>query len=512
VILSRAVRICLWVAAVVVASLAVTAAILIARFQPMARDYIVAALRERYKSDVQLGNLQITLFPSVHAVGDNLVLRLADRPGIPPMIVIRRFTIDAQLPGFFSYPKRIDRVRLEGLQIHIPPKSPAAGHSSPITPFVLAEVVADGTTLETLPTDPKKEPLTFAIHKLTLHSVGPRRPMTFRAELENAKPPGLIHSDGDFGPWDQDEPGDTPVDGKYTFSNADLSVFKGIRGTLASTGDYRGQLNRIDVHGVTEVPAFSLTTGGRALPLHTEFDATVDGTNGDTLLHPVHARLGRSAFEVSGSIERRALETHKEIYLEARAKNTGIEDFLRLAISGAAPMKGRIGFDTKVRIPPGQTPVIGRMQLAGEFMLRDVTFTSAQVQQKIAGLSHHAEGQPKDTDVTGVLAQFAGRFSLRGGVLTLPQLIFEVPGANVTLDGTYKVQSGDIDFRGTAKLDATISQMTTGMKHVLLKPFDPLFRREGAGTVLPITITGTRGNPSFHVEIGRALKRKDAPR
>jgi hypothetical protein len=131
------------------------------------------------------------------------------------------------------------------------------------------------------------------------------------------------------------------------------------------------------------------------------------------------------------------------------------------------------------------------------------------VQQKIASLSHHAQGQPKDTDVTGVSAQCAGRFSLREGLLTFPQLSFEVPGAHVTLDGTYKLQSGDIDFRGTAKLDATISQMTTGVKRVLLKPLDPLFRRDGAGTVLPIAITGTRGSPSFHLEIGRALKRKE---
>jgi hypothetical protein len=245
--------------------------------------------------------------------------------------------------------------------------------------------------------------------------------------------------------------------------------------------------------------------------VHTEVDATVDSTNGDTTLHPVRALLGRSAFEVSGSIARHALETHKEIDLAARTNSAAIEDFLRLSISGAAPMKGRIGFDTKVRIPPGETPVIERIELAGMFTLRGVTFTSAQVQQRIASLRHHAQGQPKDPDVTGVPARFAGRFSLRDGVLTLPQLSFEVPGANITLDGTYKFQHGAIDFRGTAKLDATISQMTTGVKRVLLKPLDPLFRRDGAGTVLPVTITGTRASPSFHVEIGRALKR-DAPR
>jgi hypothetical protein len=49
--------------------------------------------------------------------------------------------------------------------------------------------------------------------------------------------------------------------------------------------------------------------------------------------------------------------------------------------------------------------------------------------------------------------------------------------------------------------------MTTGVKHVLLKPIDPLFRRDGAGAVLPIVISGTRGDPSFTLNIGRVLKR-----
>ncbi len=77
----------------------------------------------------------------------------------------------------------------------------------------------------------------------------------------------------------------------------------------------------------------------------------------------------------------------------------------------------------------------------------------------------------------------------------------------MNLEGKYWLASGDIDFTGTARLDATVSQMATGWKHVLLKPLDPLFRRDGAGTVLPIRITGTRGTPSFKLDIGRVLKR-----
>jgi hypothetical protein len=511
--LSRRVRISLAIAGGVVIALVATVAILVIRFEPVAHDYVVSALKQRYKSEVELGDLQISLFPKVKATGENLVLRWKGRRDIPPMIIIRRFTIAARFVAFFRNPKRIGSVKLEGLEIHIPPKMEGADENKPdggeTIPFILEEVIADGTTLQTLPADPKNDPLTFAIHQLTLHTVGPRRPMTFHAELSNAKPPGLIHSDGEFGPWAADEPGDTPVKGKYTFSSADLSVFHGIRGTLSSSGSYRGQLERIEVEGTTDTPDFTLAPANNPMHLRTEFQATVDGTNGNTSLHPVRALLDNSAFEVSGSIERNALETHKEINLQASTKGTELEDFLRLSVNGRKPpMTGRIGFNTSVKIPPGQTPVVERLQLAGTFTLNGVRFTSADVQQKIASLSHRAQGDPKDTDTKGVRANFAGRFSLRKGVLGLPRLRFDVPGARVSLDGKYGLRNGDLDFQGTARMDATVSQMTTGFKHILLTPVDPLFRRNGAGAVVPIKISGTRGSPSFKLDIGRVLKRK----
>ena len=55
---------------------------------------------------------------------------------------------------------------------------------------------------------------------------------------------------------------------------------------------------------------------------------------------------------------------------------------------------------------------------------------------------------------------------------------------------------------------APISQTQTGWKSVVLKVFDPLFRRDGAGTVLPITVTGTRAQPKFGVDVKKALMRK----
>jgi hypothetical protein len=407
-------------------------------------------------------------------------------------------------------------LRLEGLEVHVPPHGQAGAEqgsggkdSSGGTriPLIFEEVIANGMKLQTLPSDPSKDPLDFDISELTLRHVGLHQPMTYHAKLINPKPPGFIHTDGRFGPWQRDDPSQTPVSGSYTFRDADLGVFHGIAGTLASDGKYQGSLDRIEVQGTADVPNFALTSSRQSMPLHTTFNATVDGTDGDTVLHPVRAVLGRSTFEVSGAIERHALEKHKTISLDAKGNGDRIQDFLQLAVKGKAPMTGRITFQSRVVIPPGETDVLARLRLNGSFDMNDVRFTSEDVAQKLANLSNHALGKPKAPDTQPISAHLEGNFRLSDGTMRLPNLAFAIPGADITLRGSYQVASGAIDMQGHAKLQATVSQMTTGVKRIFLKPVDPLFRRDGAGTVLPIKIGGTRGDPSFKLDIGRVLKR-----
>jgi hypothetical protein len=59
------------------------------------------------------------------------------------------------------------------------------------------------------------------------------------------------------------------------------------------------------------------------------------------------------------------------------------------------------------------------------------------------------------------------------------------------------------------RMHATVSQAAGGgVKSVLLKVVDPLFRRDGAGAVLPIRIRGSRNEPKFGLDFRRALKRE----
>ena len=100
-----------------------------------------------------------------------------------------------------------------------------------------------------------------------MQSVGKDVGMKYEAALTNAKPPGEILSKGTFGPWVANEPGDTPVRGEYDFHDADLSVFSGIAGILASTGKFDGSLSSLNVQGQASVPDFRLETSGNRIPL-----------------------------------------------------------------------------------------------------------------------------------------------------------------------------------------------------------------------------------------------------
>jgi hypothetical protein len=100
-----------------------------------------------------------------------------------------------------------------------------------------------------------------------------------------------------------------------------------------------------------------------------------------------------------------------------------------------------------------------------------------------------------------------GEFALVNGITKFSKLTFGVPGASVQLHGTFGVDTQALDFEGTARLQAKASEMTSGIKSVLLRAVDPLLERDGAGVAVPIRITGTRAEPSIHIEFGKILHR-----
>ena len=73
------------------------------------------------------------------------------------------------------------------------------------------------------------------------------------------------------------------------------------------------------------------------------------------------------------------------------------------------------------------------------------------------------------------------------------------------LAGGYGLRSEELDFKGKVRLQATVSQLTTGFRSILLKMVDPFFRKNGAGAEIPIKVEGSREKPKFGFDMGAML-------
>jgi hypothetical protein len=481
------------------------------------REWVVRELQQRFNSDVEVETLHVNLLPQMGVNGEGLSIRYHHRRDLPPMFHVAKFSFNLGILGILRAPRHIAGVYVENMTITIPPrgemKEPKpASNAKKFLPSVIAdEIVCNDTDLVIVPKKQGKEPLDFAIHDLVLKSVGADKPFDFHGNLTNAKPQGEIATRGTFGPWDVDEPGDTPVTGSYEFRDADLGPFPGIAGTLSSTGAYHGQLNEIEVAGKTDTPNFSLDPVGHPVPLHTDFSATVNGTDGDTYLHPVRATLGRSLIIAEGSVVRVPEEQGHIIQLDINAPDARIQDILNLAVNSDKPLlTGPAKIKAKLLLPPGKQKVLQKMILDGQVGLEDAQWSSAKIRDKLASLSRHAEGQPENEEAGSSVSDLHGDFRLEKAILRFRTLRFSVPGALVDLTGNYEIREGQLDFTGQLRLQAKLSQTVTGKKSFFLKAVDPFFSKEGAGTLLPITITGTRDAPTlgvsvFHKTIKRPL-------
>jgi hypothetical protein len=474
------------------------------------RLVLTRALSDRFHTQVNLRTLKIKVFPIVHVTGEGLVLRYHGRQDLPPLIQVEKFSFSAGITGLLRKIKHIPLVRVQQMVINIPPREVNTNHAQPsgspnqqAAPDIIVDrVICDDTDLLIHPKNPEKPPLEWQIHDLLLTSAGIGKQLAFTGDLTNAKPTGEIATHGRFGPWDADDPGSTPVSGEYKFTHADLDPLPGIAGILSSTGKYEGVLSELQVQGETDTPDFSLDKVGKPLPLHTDFSATVDGTNGDTYLHPVKATLGQSPIICEGQVVRVPEKKGHLISIDATVPQGLIQDFLTLAVNSQHPLlTGSVKLKAKLTIPPGQEHIVEKMILVGQFGVEDARWSNPEVREKLESLSRHAIGKPEDADLGSAISDLNGNFLMKDGVIRFRSLRFSVEGAAIDLTGTYGLVNGDLDFAGYLRLRAKLSQMVTGKKSIFLKALDPFFQKGGSGTVLPIRITGTRKDPIFAVSV-----------
>ena len=491
---------------------------------PSLRGRLTRALSERFDSHVELDGLRVSLLPHLHVSGSGVVLRYKGRTDVPPLITIESFTATASLWGVIGRPVHLKDVRVEGLEINIPPggvdsddnkppavaksapEDPPKGGNAPRSPLLVDGLTAERAVLRILRKNPAKAPRVWEIAKLSMQGAGSNEPWPFHARLTNPIPPGELEVRGTFGPWTAAQPSDTPLGAAYTFRNADLGFFKGIRGMLESTGQFHGVLKRIEVQGTTSVPDFALDAVGQPVPLTTQFTAVVDGTNGNTWLQPVNAVLGKSSIIARGGIVEREKHEGRTIELDIVMDRARVEDVLRLTVKGSSPaLAGGLELNTKFVLPPGKEDAITKLQLDGAFEIASAQFSAAALQAKMNELSQKASGDSDSGKAPDrVASDFAGRFVMKQGVIRFSRLGFAVPGARLNLAGSYGIRSEALDMSGTIRMDAKLSELTTGMKSFLLKAVDPLVRHKNT-TVIPITLSGTADKPKFGLDVKRAI-------
>jgi hypothetical protein len=516
-------RVLRWVALVSAVTLLVVSAVSVWLLRPARiKAQIERTMTERLGMDTAIEGVTLSLVPRPVLSGTGLTVRIPNRPDLAPFISIDHFSVDVGLMSGIR--GHVDEVHLGGLKIVVPPgddkaqigaAAATAADNGGATPgsepskIVIDRLDAHDSQLTIMRRKPGHAPLVFAIHDLRVEDLGFDRAMPFSTTVTNPVPMGLVESSGTIGPWRKGDPTSLPIKGDYTFSNANLDTIHGIAGTLSSTGTYDGRLTEILVQGDTSTPDFNLDLGGKPVPLSATFRALVDATNGTTILQNVEARLFNTPLKVTGAITNLEGDAGRDVALEVEIVDGRIEDLLRLSIDSPKPLlTGDVQMRTTLSLPPGKTRVRNRLRLGGRFGLGSATFTDGQVQGKLEELSRRSQGKDKEDELGRVMTNLAGRFTLASGVLSLRDLSFHVPGAAVLLQGSYAIEGEALDFEGHLRMQATVSKAIGGIKSIFIKPFDVIFRKDGAGAVVPIAIKGTREQPKMSVKLFGGGKKK----
>ena len=488
--------------------------------EPMLRRKVVETLSARFHSPVELDRLSLSMSRGVIVTGGGLrILYLAGptkpdvNPDAPPMLVVDSFEFSTGWRELLRPTTRVVSVKVRGLQVNIPPKEERGStmlddpskKGQPVLGIAVDRIECTDARVVIETSKPGKKPLEFVIGRLVLTDVGAKKPFNYEAMLVNPKPVGDVRSTGHFGPWQNDNPRDTALDGSYEFTHADLSSIHGIGGTLASTGKFVGTLGEIAIEGVADTPDFRLDVSDHALPLHTQFRAVVDGTTGDTRLEAVKARVGRSELTASGAVTRSTTTVHgHSTDLNVVMERGRIEDMLALGMkSNPTLMRGMLLLKVHFTLPPGPVSVSRKMRLEGTFAIHDAFLNDPKMQRQLDTMSERAQGNPRlanaqDAEVVG--SSVTGKFSQADGVIDVTELSFAMPGAQALMNGQLQLAGSTFEFHGKVRTEATASQMTTGWKSLLLGPFDKLLKKNGAGVELPIKVTGTRSTYDLRLD------------
>jgi hypothetical protein len=489
------------------------AAVMLTVYWPFTRQSIIDALQEQSDRSVEITGFQRTYFPPGCIAEDIRFLHRVHK-NKPPLITIRKLIIRGSYLGLFMSPTRIDEARAIGLHITVPPRQPD-GQRPEVFPLtarpsgksvLISRIIADQALLEMQSADPRDQAYIVQIHQLSFAHVGSKDQFSFRTALSISKPPGEIRAEGNFGPWDENDPGRTATNGTYTYTNANLGVFEKLAGILSSKGKFHGTLSHLETDGETDLPNLRIDDASHTIPLTTKFHAIVNATNGDTYLESVQAHFWQTNGFIVGKVAGQEGDKGKTAVFDITSSNGRIDDLFRMfVLAKQPPFFGSVDLRAHAEIPPGPEPFLKKLKMQGDFGVQSGRFHNAGTQSSINHLAESARGESKkqqDEDPDTVLSNLAGHAEVRDGVANFTTLSFHIPGAFAQLHGTFGLISKKVDLHGKLQTTGAPADATSGFKSLLLKVITPFLKKKPAVTVVPFKITGTYDHVSVGLDLG----------
>ena len=493
--------------------------------EPRLRREIELWLSDRLNSEVSLASVTVKLYPTFGFEGTDLRLRIKGRPDLQPFITIDKWTGSGMLTGLRT--RRLEEVRLEGVHLVVPPgrkadlRSLRAGEGAPDEDLAAAaerekgppsplveRLTADAVTITVQPKYADRDPVIWDVRDLRMTDFSLDRETPFTATVDTPLPSDRAEVSGSVGPWPGGDFDRLPMSGQFTF-DGDLSAIPGMEGQITASGNVLGTLERLATTGIASSNRLGLKSGAAGrLPMTSTFEAAFDGTSGDSFLSRLTTTLGQSAFQTSGSITRRKGIRGRHVHLAVKTPDPAdVADVMRLLVDGVRPpVAGRLSLDASLRIEPGTSDVIDRLDASGTFRVAGAHFINRDVREKIDELARRGQGRPGDASISRVAADIEGRIAIRARQMALQAVQFAVPGVRIDAAGDYGLASERFEFRGVVRLDAGMSRTLTGARRVLLRPLDPLLRKDGAGTRLVLDIRGTKADPKVDIDLGASLR------
>ena len=464
-------------------------------------------LEQIFASRITVGAYHRIYFPHPGFVAKGLTLRRNAAPDLPPIGSTEDLIVQGSWSDLFLFRKQVRLVDVKGLHVVIPPVGSRANRedfpagssvdfSGPST--AVEEVNIHGAVLDILRVNGDK--YTFPIRQLVVRGVQKGRVASYSVDMQNASPTGNIRASGSFGPLVPANLGSTRVSGAFNFIGVNLREIGELRGTLSASGRFTGALSAIEVFSSAETPDFAVGRG-RPAAVQARVQCTVNALNGNIVLHKIEGTLGGTAVAAEGSVAGTP-NMPKATDLDLMITKGRAQDLLHPFLERQPPIVGAVTLKAHAHLAPerDQAKFLERLSVNGSFKLTDERLTDPSKEEILTNFSRRAQvsKQPHSEPAAdmnagtpgNVLSSLEGQVKIQDGVVSTQQLTFMLPGASAVLNGFYDLHSGNVHLAGNLTMSSDVSHVTSGFKSVLLKPLIPFFKKDNAGAVIPISVTG----------------------